>query len=90
MCYKCVILYRVGRKEMSKTDSIHVRIDAALKRTAEKILNDLGLSHSQTIAMFYKQIIFCNGLPFDVKIPNNETHESVVMNDITRQRLVRK
>ena len=36
---------------------------------AENILSALGIPASNAINMFYKQIIMCRGLPFDVKIP---------------------
>ncbi len=33
----------------------------------------LGLSHSQAIAMFYRQVTLHHGLPFDVRVPNETT-----------------
>ncbi len=60
---------------MAKTTIISVRMDSNLKNSAENILNSLGLTPSQTINVFYKQITFQNGIPFSVKIPNRSLNE---------------
>lgn len=39
----------------------------------EEILNKLGISHSEVINMLYSPISLRSGLPFDVKLPENET-----------------
>ncbi len=57
---------------MAKTTTISVRMDAELKSNAESILSSLGLTPSQAICVFYKQITFQHGLPFPVKIPERE------------------
>ncbi|MFT5606899.1 MAG: DNA-damage-inducible protein J [Parvicella sp.] len=53
-----------------KTSVIHTRIDADLKAGAESILKQIGLSSSEAVRLFYRQIELNNGIPFDVKIPN--------------------
>ena len=63
---------------MSKSEVIRARIEPDVKHSAEEILKSLGLSTSQAIGMFYKQIIFSQGLPFDVKIPNEETQDALL------------
>ena len=57
---------------MAKNTTISVRIDADLKNNAEDILSSLGLTPSQAINIFYKQITLRNGLPFPVEIPQKE------------------
>lgn len=52
---------------------IHTRIDPKLKKQAENVLCELGLSSAEAIRLFYNQISLHNGLPFDVKIPNKIT-----------------
>ncbi|MCD7784319.1 MAG: type II toxin-antitoxin system RelB/DinJ family antitoxin [Oscillospiraceae bacterium] len=52
-----------------KSANLYVRIEPEVKEEAEQILSSLGVSSSSAINMFYKQIIFCGGLPFDVKLP---------------------
>lgn len=58
---------------MTKTAYLNTRIDPALKSKAEKILSSVGVSSSQAITMFYQQIVFRRGIPFDVRIPNART-----------------
>ena len=60
---------------MAKTTTISVRMDAELKNDAESILVSLGLTPSQAINVFYKQITFQNGLPFSIKIPVKKLNE---------------
>lgn len=69
---------------MAKTTNISVRMDAELKSEAETILASLGLTTSQAINIFYKQITFQNGLPFQVKIPEKK------LNDVTRKAMEEK
>lgn len=58
---------------MSRAASIHARIDPTLKHDAEKILHKLGLNTSQAINAFYAQIVHVRGIPFELKLPNEET-----------------
>ena len=60
-----------------KTATARARIDPALKRQAESILSDLGLTVSGAFELFYRQIILNRGLPFDVRIPNAATRRAV-------------
>ena len=53
-----------------KTASVHIRIKEDTKKQAEAILEELGISRSVAIEMFYRQIILNKGIPFDVAIPN--------------------
>ena len=53
-----------------KTTSVHVRIKEDTKKQAEAILEELGISRTVAIEMFYRQIILNNGIPFEVAIPN--------------------
>ncbi|MBE2180942.1 MAG: type II toxin-antitoxin system RelB/DinJ family antitoxin [Chthoniobacterales bacterium] len=56
-----------------KTAAVHSRINPDIKERAEAILDQLGLSPTEAIRMFYTQITLRNGLPFAVEIPNSET-----------------
>jgi DNA-damage-inducible protein J len=49
------------------------RIEPELKADGEAILAKLGLSASDVIRLTFRQIVARRGLPFDVKIPNDET-----------------
>ena len=58
---------------MSKTERIEARIEPELKQAAESVFAKLGMSPSDAIRIFYKQVELCQGLPFEVRIPNAET-----------------
>ena len=63
--------------EVAQTGMIRARVSANLKVEAESILNEIGLSASDAIRMFYRQIILCNGLPFPARIPNATTRKAL-------------
>ena len=58
---------------MAKTETIRARIEPELKHQAEEVLSRLGLSPTEAITLFYRQVTLHYGLPFAVKIPNVET-----------------
>ena len=62
---------------MPKSTVIHTRIDADLKAGAEHILDSIGISASEAIRLFYRQIELHHGIPFDVKLPNKLTTETL-------------
>ena len=53
----------------TKSANLYARIEPDVKEQAESILSELGITASNAINMFYKQIILNRGLPFEVKIP---------------------
>ncbi len=62
---------------MSKTATISARIDPDTKRAAEAVFRDLGLSASQAITLFYRQVQLRHGLPFEVRVPTEKTREAL-------------
>ena len=62
---------------MVKTAVISARIDPDLKHDAEQVFRDLGLTVSQAITLFYRQVDLQRGLPFSVKIPNETTRKAL-------------
>lgn len=62
---------------MSKTEMIRARVEPALKHDAEAVFSALGLSPTEAITLFYKQVTMHHGLPFDVRIPNAATLEAI-------------
>jgi DNA-damage-inducible protein J len=62
---------------MSKTQTIRARVDAKLKADAEAVLDKLGLTASEAIRLFYRQLALRKGLPFDVKVPNLATRRAM-------------
>ena len=66
---------------MAKTANLYARIEPDVKEQAETILSALGISASNAINMFYKQIILQRGLPFEVRIPENTFLDSSALTD---------
>ncbi len=62
---------------MAKTEMIRARVEPELKREAEGLFSALGLSTTEAITLFYKQVTLHQGLPFAVRIPNEETVEAL-------------
>ena len=58
---------------MAKTETIRAKIEPALKREAESVFAELGLSASEAFALFCRQVVMHRGLPFAAAIPNEET-----------------
>lgn len=58
---------------MAKTEMIRARVEPELKRQTEQVFLKLGLSATEAITLFYRQVTLHQGLPFAVKIPNSET-----------------
>ena len=56
-----------------KTAVIHARIEPGIKRNAEGVLSNLGISPTEAIRIFYRQITLRRGLPFAVAVPNECT-----------------
>ena len=54
---------------IAKTASVFTRVDPQIKEQAENILNQLGISMSNAIGMFLRQIVLQNGIPFEMKLP---------------------
>jgi len=58
---------------MSKSAMIRARTEPGLKMDVERIFGALGLSCSEAINMFFRQVKLQRGIPFDVKLPNKTT-----------------
>lgn len=58
---------------MGKTATARARLEPEVKEEAEKILDECGLSVSEAIGLFYRQVILHHGLPFQVQNFNQET-----------------
>lgn len=56
-----------------KTADVRTRIEPDLKESAQKVLADNGLTISDAVRLFLRQVVISNGLPFDVRIPNDTT-----------------
>ena len=62
---------------MAKTATIQTRVDPVVKNNAQKILKKLNISMSEAISMYLSQITLHNGIPFEIKIPNEVTAKTL-------------
>lgn len=56
-----------------KTAIINARVVPELKQEVESILSRLGITTTQAIIMYFEQIKLNNGIPFSLRLPNEET-----------------
>jgi DNA-damage-inducible protein J len=61
------------RRTGEKTQMVHARIEPKLKKSAERIFSEIGISTTEAIRLFLRQVQLHKGLPFPVSIPNEET-----------------
>jgi DNA-damage-inducible protein J len=62
---------------MNKTAIVHARVEPQTKKKAEGVLRELGMSPTEAIRLFYRQICLRGGLPFRILIPNDITKETL-------------
>ena len=53
---------------MQRTTSVLSRVEPEIKEQAEQVLSRLGISMSNAIGLFLRQVIMQRGIPFDVKL----------------------
>lgn len=56
---------------------IRVRIETALKRKAEAVLGRLGITPTEAITFYYRQIALNRGLPSPVRKPSAATRKAL-------------
>jgi len=66
---------------MNKSAMIRARVDPVLKDEVEDLFEQLGLSATEAITLFYQQVRLNRGLPFDVRIPNAVTQRTLAETD---------
>jgi DNA-damage-inducible protein J len=52
---------------MAKTSSLNIRLDAEVKKNAEKVYSHYGLSLAEAVTVFIHQSCNVGGLPFDLR-----------------------
>jgi DNA-damage-inducible protein J len=73
---------------MKKSSTIRARIEPNLKDRAERIFKKLGLTPTQALRLFYKQVELRNGLPFDIAFPNETTRRTFKQTDSDQHLIV--
>ncbi len=73
---------------MAKISTVRARIEPELKADVEKLFKELGISTTEAINLFYRQVKLRNGFPFNVVIPNKTT-EKVFKDTDAKRNLIR-
>ena len=60
-----------------KTATARALIDPEVKKEAESILKEMGLSVSNSVELFYRQVVAQRGLPFELEVPNEKTMKAI-------------
>ena len=76
---------------MGKTGYITARVEPKLKARAARVLATVGVSTTDAITMFLRQVVLRNGIPFEVRVPNAETVRAIeeLENSAARSKLKR-
>lgn len=69
---------------MARTSNVFARVEPEDKERAEAVLDQLGIPMSNAIGIFLKQIVLCQGLPFDVRLPEGLP---IAMGALTKEQL---
>ncbi len=70
-----------------KSTELRSRVEPDLKDSAAEVLAQCGLTLSDAIRLFLRQVVLHNGLPFEVKVPTAETRAAMEeARSITRAR----
>lgn len=75
---------------MANTTNLNIRVDENLKREAEAIFSELGLSMSAALNIFLRHSVRYGGIPFELRIerPNAETLTAI--DDVNNDRNMSK
>ena len=57
---------------MPRVAMIHARMEPELKQNVESIFRALGMTTTEAVTLFYKQVMMRRGLPFTVEVPDEE------------------
>ena len=69
---------------MANTSVVYARINSDIKKGGEAVLEELGISPSSAIQMFYRQLMTDRALPFT---PRAAAHRPLFLDEITGNRL---
>lgn len=62
---------------MGKTATINVRVDEDDKKSAEFVLNQLGMPMSTLVTLLLKQVSLTKSIPFNISLPLSPYTDSI-------------
>lgn len=66
---------------MSRTVTVRARMAPGLKAEVESLLEQLGVTTTDAINMFFSQIRLRKGIPFSIEMPNKITRQTFEATD---------
>ncbi len=72
---------------MAKSAMIRARTEPRLMAMVDRIFDKLGLSRSEAINLFFKQVTLRKGIPFEVVLPNKTTLRA--MRDVEERKITK-
>jgi len=66
---------------MQEQELISISIESHIKAIAEAIFEQFGMTKSEAIELFYRQVALTKDIPFIQRSLNNETVETIKMID---------
>lgn len=66
-----------AHRNVSRTGYISARVEPRLKASAGRVLTKIGVSTSDAITMFLRQVVLRQGMPFDIRVPNAQTRRAI-------------
>lgn len=68
------------------TTTLNIRVEADLKKQADALFSELGLTMSSAMNIFLKESVRYGGIPFELRIDNPNARTKASMNDINKKR----
>ena len=62
---------------VSIKETTSIKLDVEIKNKAKEIFKELGITMGEAVNIFLSQVALHKGLPFEVKIPNEETKRAI-------------
>jgi len=62
---------------ISVKETTSIKLDVEIKAKAKEIFKELGITMGEAVNIFLSQVTLHKGLPFEVKIPNEETKRAI-------------
>ena len=75
-------------KTVNTTTNINIRIDKEIKQEAESLFDELGLSMSGAINLFFRQAIRERAIPFSIKAKNDDKYNEYFTPEMVKSILV--
>ena len=66
---------------MTHSAVVHARIDPATKKATEEVLVALGMTPTEAIRLFYRQIAIRKSFPLELHVPNKLTASVLTKSD---------